>query len=395
MNLDYIIRPQKYLQQELFEKEDTEYYSTENLLLFDTFIRWQFNENLLFYVSKDFSYLIVSGFGVKLSKKSERLQIKENNKVMFELPFFKLNTVAIFSKGVGLSSDLIEEFVKNDISLSFHDYSGKPYALLNSIKFADNIVLKRKQLYIKNSVEENNLIIKIIAGKISNQISLLKYITKNIKASNEQNILKLSTTQTAIEQMNSNIEKILTLINDNNDIEETKTKIMGYEGTCARIYWETISVLLKNKIDFLGREHKFPTDIVNTLLNYGYGILYSQIWKAIVLSGLDPYIGLLHAENKGKPSLVFDLIEEFRAPVVDRTVISFIMSNKKIKVEQGFISSETRQKFSKKILDRLETKEQFMGGKYKICDIILLQARNIVNYILQKNKNYKTFSFKW
>ncbi|MBR3654365.1 MAG: CRISPR-associated endonuclease Cas1 [Elusimicrobia bacterium] len=395
MNLDYIIRPQKYVQQELFGKEYTEYYSTENLLFFDTFIRWQFNENLLFYVSKDFSCLLVSGFGVKLSKKSERLQIKENNKVMFEIPFFKLNTVAIFSKGVGLSSDLLEEFIKNNINLSFHDYSGKPYALLNPINATNNTILKRKQLNIKDSVEESNLIIKIISGKISNQISLLKYITKNIKANNEQNILKLNATKNAIEQMNNNIEKILTLEKNMADIEETKTKIMGYEGTCARIYWETISVLLKNKIDFFGREHKMPTDIVNTLLNYGYGILYSQIWKAIVLSGLDPYIGLLHTENKGKPSLVFDLIEEFRAPVVDRTVISFIMSNKKIKVEQGFISLETRQKFSNKILDRLETKEQFMGGKYKISDIILLQARNIVNYILQESKNYKSFSFKW
>ena len=112
MKLDYIFCPQKYVQQELFGNENTEYYSTENFLFCDTFIRWQFNENLLFYVSKDFSYLLVSGFGVKLSKKSERLQIKENNKVMFELPFFKLNTVAIFSKGVGLSSDLLEEFKK-------------------------------------------------------------------------------------------------------------------------------------------------------------------------------------------------------------------------------------------------------------------------------------------
>ncbi len=393
MEQDYIIRPQKYVQQELFDDKNTEYYS-EIPLFFDTFVNWQFNENLSFLVSKDFSYLFVSGFGVRLSKKSERLQIKEENKVVFELPFFKLQTVAIFSKGVGLSSDLIEEFIKNGISLSFHDYSGKPYAMLNSIYSSNNTLLKRKQMKIKDSVEENNLIIKMISGKIFNQISLLKYATKNLTTDTEQNILKINTTKNAIEQMTDNIGKILQL-KDNSDIQETKTKIMGYEGTCARIYWDTISILLVNKIKFLGRDHKIPTDMVNTLLNYGYGILYSQIWKAIILSGLDPYIGLLHTEQKGKPSLVFDLIEEFRAPIVDRAVISFIMSNRNIKIEQGFLSLSTRKSFSKKIIDRLSSRESYMGKKYKICDIILMQARKVVDYILQTNLNYKSFSFKW
>jgi CRISPR-associated protein Cas1 len=393
MEQDYIIRPQKYVQQELFDDKNTEYYS-EIPLFFDTFVNWQFNENLSFLVSKDFSYLFVSGFGVRLSKKSERLQIKEENKVVFELPFFKLQTVAIFSKGVGLSSDLIEEFIKNGISLSFHDYSGKPYAMLNSIYSSNNTLLKRKQMKIKDSVEENNLIIKMISGKIFNQISLLKYATKNLTTDTEQNILKINTTKNAIEQMTDNIGKILQL-KDNSDIQEIKTKIMGYEGTCARIYWDTISILLVNKIKFLGRDHKIPTDMVNTLLNYGYGILYSQIWKAIILSGLDPYIGLLHTEQKGKPSLVFDLIEEFRAPIVDRAVISFIMSNRNIKIEQGFLSLSTRKSFSKKIIDRLSSRESYMGKKYKICDIILMQARKVVDYILQTNLNYKSFSFKW
>lgn len=263
MEQDYIIRPQKYVQQELFDDKNTEYYS-EIPLFFDTFVNWQFNENLSFLVSKDFSYLFVSGFGVRLSKKSERLQIKEENKVVFELPFFKLQTVAIFSKGVGLSSDLIEEFIKNGISLSFHDYSGKPYAMLNSIYSSNNTLLKRKQMKIKDSVEENNLIIKMISGKIFNQISLLKYATKNLTIDTEQNILKINTTKNAIEQMTDNIGKILQL-KDNSDIQETKTKIMGYEGTCARIYWDTISILLVNKIKFLGRDHKIPTDMVKVI----------------------------------------------------------------------------------------------------------------------------------
>ena len=109
MQPEYIRQPNKYIQQELFTTEDSIYYSLDFPLFFETVIKWQFNENISFLVSKDFSYLLVSGFGVRLSKKSERLQIKENKKIILELPFFRIHTVAIFSKGVSVSSDLLEK----------------------------------------------------------------------------------------------------------------------------------------------------------------------------------------------------------------------------------------------------------------------------------------------
>ena len=151
---------------------------------------------------------------------------------------------------------------------------------------------------------------------------------------------------------------------------------------------------MAEKTDFEGRQQKVPTDAVNTLLNYGYGILYSQIWSAIILAGLDPYIGFLHTEQTGKPSLVFDLIEEFRAPIVDRTVIAFVMLNRNIKIEQGLLTVETRQAFSEKIIDRLSSTETYEGKKFEISDIILLQARKLINSITNKEE-YTPFSFKW
>ncbi len=55
-----------------------------------------------------------------------------------------------------------------------------------------------------------------------------------------------------------------------------------------------------------------PKDPFNACLNYCYGILYSLVEKACILSGLDPYVGFLHTDNYNKKSLVFDLIELFR-----------------------------------------------------------------------------------
>jgi len=76
---------------------------------------------------------------------------------------------------------------------------------------------------------------------------------------------------------------------------------------------------------FNGRSRDPAKDAFNCLLNYGYGVLYSQVEKACIIAGLDPYVGFLHTDNYNKKSFVFDLIEIFRIHI-DRTV--FYLSQK-------------------------------------------------------------------
>ncbi|WP_449244649.1 CRISPR-associated endonuclease Cas1, partial [Desulfobacca acetoxidans] len=42
------------------------------------------------------------------------------------------------------------------------------------------------------------------------------------------------------------------------------------------------------------------------------------MWRALLLAGLNPHISFLHSFQEQKPTLAFDLIEEFRSQVVDR-----------------------------------------------------------------------------
>lgn len=135
-------------------------------------------------------------------------------------------------------------------------------------------------------------------------------------------------------------------------------------------------------------------DEVNSLLNYGYGILYSHVWGAIVNAGLEPFAGFLHVDRPGKPSLVLDLIEEFRQPVVDRTVIAHINLGESIKMKNGMLEQETRKLIGSKIIERLEDHETFEGRKYKIRSIIQMQARNLSAF-LSNRREYKPFRFKW
>jgi CRISPR-associated protein Cas1 len=134
--------------------------------------------------------------------------------------------------------------------------------------------------------------------------------------------------------------------------------------------------------------------VVNALLNYGYGILYTQVWSAVVLAGLEPFVGFLHVDRPGKPSLVLDLVEEFRQPVVDRAVIASINLGQNFEMEGGLLDADSRKTIAAKILDRLETRESFKGKTFQIRSIIQIQARNLASF-LRGEQEYKPYGFKW
>ena len=87
-----------------------------------------------------------------------------------------------------------------------------------------------------------------------------------------------------------------------------------------------------DKVNFPGREHRDSTDPVNSLLNYGYGMLYRQVEGAVILAELDPFGGYLHVDRPGKLSLVYDFVEEFRQQVVDRVVVAMLNKGAEIRM---------------------------------------------------------------
>jgi CRISPR-associated protein Cas1 len=57
-------------------------------------------------------------------------------------------------------------------------------------------------------------------------------------------------------------------------------------------------------------------------LSFGYALLRHDVQGALNIVGFDPYLGYLHVERYGRPSLALDLMEEFRPLVVDAVVLS-------------------------------------------------------------------------
>ncbi|MGH2523771.1 MAG: CRISPR-associated endonuclease Cas1, partial [Anaerolineales bacterium] len=133
-------------------------------------------------------------------------------------------------------------------------------------------------------------------------------------------------------------------------------------------------------------------------LNYGYGVLYGQVERALVLAGLDPYAGFIHVDRPGKPSLTLDFIEEFRQPVVDRTV--FGLANKGVKFEQDpegrkRFTPETARMLAAKILDRLESAEPYEGKRQALRTIVQSQARHLATFLRGERASYEPFVCSW
>ncbi|MCE8426874.1 MAG: CRISPR-associated endonuclease Cas1 [Candidatus Methanoperedens sp.] len=116
--------------------------------------------------------------------------------------------------------------------------------------------------------------------------------------------------------------------------------------------------------------------LFNALLGYGYGVLFTELEKAVILSGLDPYMGFLHADRAGKPSMVLDLMEEWRQPIVDRSMITLV--SRKV-VQQNNL-----------MLNNIISYNNF---RHSFSSLILMQARGVVKFINGENGLYTPFIY--
>jgi CRISPR-associated protein Cas1 len=111
-------------------------------------------------------------------------------------------------------------------------------------------------------------------------------------------------------------------------------------------------------------------------------------------AGLEPFAGFLHVDRPGKPSLVLDLIEEFRQPVVDRAVIAALTKGVKIETREGLLTDDSRRAVAGAVLERLEGEVGFRGRRHRVKSVVQIQARNLAS-CLRGGEPYRCFAFKW
>ncbi len=335
--------------------------------------------------------LILDKYGLFLSKHSERLRVKAEGAIVEEVPLIHLESILITSRGVTLSSDVVEVCSERGIDIVFISGNGEVYGRLGSPSLVGTVKTRREQLAAL--MDKRGLILgkAFAAGKINNQRNLLRYFARYRKTADTDLYAVMDGACGRLEMY----EKELLAI-DAENIDGVREIILSVEGRSSALYWETIKKMLGDEIAWEGREGRGARDPINSALNYGYGILYGQIEKSIVLAGLDPYAGFVHTDRAGKPSLVLDLIEEFRQQAVDRAILAMTGKGTEITVnEEGMLDEKVRKMIALKVFERLDGDERHEGMKQKIRTIMLKQAQAVASFVRGDRPGYKPFVGSW
>src|SRR5580692_1157384 len=135
--------------------------------------------SVILLATENGSQLFVSGFGLFIGKKSERVVVRQGKAVCAQVPLMRLQEIIIASRGVSFSSDLIEELCERGIRIACLTSSGKPFALLTSPMLTATVETRRAQLTACQSDRGADLCRWIVAGKLHNQEKLLRYFAKS------------------------------------------------------------------------------------------------------------------------------------------------------------------------------------------------------------------------
>ena len=338
------------------------------------------------------THLVVEERGAFISKYQGRLHVKKGKEVLQRAPLMHLEQVIVCGRAVSLSTDAVEACTEAGIPIHFVGYNGTPYASLYAAGLTGTVQTRRAQMLAYMDQRGVRLAVAMAAAKIENQAALLRYMAKYRKETEPELFSELRRLSLEVEDHLTGLDKLV----DTPCVDACRSELLGLEGRAAQKYWRGVKAVVQVGPDWPGRSGRGATDPVNSALNYGYGLLYGQIERAVVLAGLDPYAGFIHADRPGKPSLVLDLIEEFRQPVVDRTV--FALLNKGTAIEQddrGRLIDTTRQTLISKIFERLEKPEKVNGQKVPLRLIIQNQARHMATFVRGDRTDYHGFTVKW
>lgn len=355
--------------------------------------------------------LIVEEFGAFISKHSERLIVSKGDVKLIQAPLLHLETVLIASNGVAISSDAVRECAERGIPIHFVSGSGNAYASMYSSGLTGTVLTRRAQLEAFHTSRGLFLALAFAQGKLGNQANFLKYMSKYRKESAPEVFEILRAAAEKILETVSDLEQMKTqqrrsdgtsVPGERATIDDWRFEILGMEGRAAQTYWDALKRALPAELAWQGREGRGARDPINSALNYCYGILYGQIERALVLAGLDPYAGFAHVDRPGKPSLTFDAIEEFRAPIVDRTI--FGLANKGVKFEQderGYLTGATRKMLAEKFFERMESSETYSAGNtaakksFPLRLIVQMQARHVATFLRGEREEYVPFQMSW
>ena len=268
--------------------------------------------------------LYINSYGTYVHVKDQMFEIrkKKEDKTWDKHHFSakKIKTI-VLTEGTALSTAAVKLAVTNNIDIVFTDYFGNPIGRVWHSKLGSTTLIRKEQL--KASLNKDGLaaIKEWITTKIDNEINYIKQLKKH----RQQHADFLNNKIEKMQAINVSISQL-----EAQNIQEVAETMRGLEGTSGRLFYETLNYVIPKQYKFNGRSSRPAKNQFNAFLNYAFGILYSKIEKALIIAGLDPYVGYMHRDDYNLMSFVFDFIEPYRIYPIE--IVFKLFSSKKVNI---------------------------------------------------------------
>lgn len=321
-------------------------------------------------------YVNESGAVIGVEANKCTVQYKDGMKKM--IPIESLEGITIMGRSQ-MTTQCAEECMVRGIPVAYFSKGGRYFGRLMSTGHI-NVERQRRQSELYDTEFSLQLSKNIINAKIKNQSVVLKRYekSKGLLLNEEQKMMDICR------------NKVLRC----ERIEES----IGFEGQAARYYFQGLSKCIDDPFKFQGRSRRPPLDEFNSMISLGYSILMNEVYCKVEMKGLNPYFGFLHRDAEKHPTLASDMMEEWRAVIVDATVMSMINGHEIHK--EHFISDLEEPGYYltkdglKLYLNKLEKKFQTSVRYLKYVDYpvsfrraILLQMEQLVKAIEKGDAN--------
>ncbi len=296
------------------------------------------------------SLLYVDENGAVINKEENRIIVSYPDGLKHSFPIETIESITIMG-AVQLTTQCMETCLTKGIPVAFFSKGGKYFGQLHSTGHI-NAGRQRKQSELYGEPFAINFARSIIYAKIKNQQIVFKRYIRTEDAVTNDCYLQMANCRKKLESCR--------------DLKS----LLGYEGQSAKAYFKGLSHVIDPEFTFTGRSRRPPRDEFNSLISLGYTILMNQICAAIEAKGLNPFFGFMHQDHENHPTLASDLLEEWRAVLVDSTVMSLINGHEihkedfDLDLETGgyYLKKNGLKIFLGKLNNKLQTKVKYLLG---------------------------------
>lgn len=331
--------------------------------------------------------LYITSQGSYLHKERETLVIKIGDEKIAQFPSLSIGNVLCFGR-VSMSPFLMGYCAEQGIGVAFFTEYGRFLARMKG-RETGNVLLRRAQYRWADDAEKSASLARLfVAAKIANSRAVLQRELRNYGENFE------------VEQVVQRLKNSLRRTRHASNVSEA----MGIEGEAASGYFSVFNHLLKEKgFMFDGRIRRPPTDPINALLSFIYSLITQECVSALYGVGLDPFVGFLHKDRPGRPSLALDLLEEFRAYWADRLVMT-VINRKQIQSDDFLVEASGAVRLKddarKKLLTVYQERKQveilhpYLQEKVAIGLLPHCQATLLARHIRGDTEYYPPFLVK-